>query len=118
MASSPRSPNWVLNDVKELLLPLLGTVTLWMYFLKTYFFLFEREKLCFPFFLKDFIYLPIYLRERESERACAHHRERQGEKEKESHSDSPLCIEPNVGLDPTTLRTQPEPKSRTRCSTD
>lgn len=38
MASSPRSPNWVLNDVKELLLPLLGTVTLWMYFLKTYFF--------------------------------------------------------------------------------
>lgn len=118
MASSPRSPNWVLNDVKELLLPLLGTVTLWMYFLKTYFFLFEREKLCFPFFLKDFIYLPIYLRERESERACAHHRERQGEKEKESHSDSLLCIEPNVGLDLTTLRTQPEPKSRTRCSTD
>ena len=40
------------------------------------------------------------------------------EREKESQADSTLSMELNAGLDLTTLRSGPEPKSRVRCSTD
>ena len=42
----------------------------------------------------------------------------EGEGERESSASSPLSKEPEEGLDLTTLRSWPEPKSRVRCSTD
>ena len=47
----------------------------------------------------------IYLFERERERE----EEREREREKESQVDSPLSVEPNVGLDLMPLRKPPEP---------
>ena len=36
----------------------------------------------------------------------------EGEGERESQADSPLSMEPDMGLDLTTLKSWPEPKSR------
>jgi len=53
---------------------------------------------CHPtFFFKSFYF--IYLREREHEQG-----EGQRERETESLADSVLSMEPDMGLDPTTLR--------------
>ena len=38
--------------------------------------------------------------------------------EKESPEDSPLSAEPNMGIDPRTLKLWPELKSRVGCLTD
>ena len=46
--------------------------------------------------------LKIYLFERES--TCMHKREGQRERERESEVDNAQSMEPNMGLDPTTLR--------------
>jgi len=40
------------------------------------------------------------------------------EGERESQADSPLSSEPDTGLDPITLRSEPEPKPRGRHPTD
>ena len=62
---------------------------------------------CPSFFLfKDFIYF--------RETAWA----RGAEGERDSQADSTPSAEPDRGLDPTTLRSWPEPKPRVRCSTD
>ena len=61
----------------------------------------------------------IYLREGGKEHMCIRGGV-QGEGEggrKRSPADSPVIIEPNVGLHPTTLKSRPEPKSRVKCST-
>ena len=58
-------------------------------------------------------FLKIYLFERECE-----WREGQRERETESQADSLLSTEPATGLDPTTLRSWPEPKSRVSHLTD
>ena len=50
----------------------------------------------YPFFIKDFVYL--FMRERE--------RERDRQKEKQAP-----CREPNVGLNPMTPGSHPEPKT-------
>ena len=42
----------------------------------------------------------------------------EGEEERDSEADSVLSVEPNEGLDPTTMRSCPEPKSRVRHLTD
>ena len=59
-------------------------------------------------------------REKEREHSCEHvSRGRgRGRRGRESQADSPLSMEPNAGLNLTTLRPQPETKSRVRCSTD
>ena len=43
---------------------------------------------------------------------------REGERERESQADSLLSLEPQAGLDPRTLRSRPEPKSRVGYLTD
>ena len=44
-------------------------------------------------------------------------RSRGKERETESEADSPLSLKPDAGLDLTTLRSLPEPKSRVGCLT-
>ena len=44
--------------------------------------------------------------------------ERREEGERESQADFPLSMEPDMGLDLMTLRSQPELKPRIRCSTN
>jgi len=56
----------------------------------------------FLFSFKDF----IHLRERPRDRAQGG-----GGAQGEGESDSPLRVEPNLGLDPRTLRSRPEPKA-------
>ena len=58
-------------------------------------------------FQKYFLF--IHLRERERAQAG-------GEAKGEGEADSPLSWEPNVGLDPRTWRSQPEPKADTQPS--
>ena len=57
----------------------------------------------------------IYLVEREREWGKG---KGQREKERESQATSTLSAEPDTGLNPTILRSQPEPKSRVGCSTN
>ena len=61
------------------------------------------------FFPKD-----IFVLERVSE----HEGEGQRKREKKSPADSTLSEEPNMGLDCTILKSQPEQKSRVGCLTD
>ena len=52
----------------------------------------------------------------ERERVRARFRVRaEGGRDGESSAGSPLSREPDAGLDPITLRSRPEPKSRVRC---
>ena len=44
-----------------------------------------------------------------------HKQKRQKKRERESQDNSVLSVEPNEGLDLTTLRSQPEPKPRVQC---
>jgi len=66
-------------------------------------------------FLKKilFIYLFIYLREREGGRERAG-----GGTERQGQANFTPSTEPNAGLDPATPRSRPEPKPRVGCSTD
>lgn len=57
----------------------------------------------------------IYLLERERGGV---RRRGQRERETKSLADSPLSTEPHTGLDPTTLRSGPEPKPRVGCLPD
>ena len=63
------------------------------------------------YFFED---LFIYFRERVSTQAG---RSLEGEGEREPQADSPLSTEPNLELNPRTLKSWPEPKSRVRCLT-
>ena len=62
-------------------------------------------------FFKDFF---LYSREKGGDRAQVGGEEG----ERESQADSLLSVEPDSGLDPTTTRSQPEPKPRVRRLTD
>ena len=59
----------------------------------------------------------FFLKERESERAQADEKG-QRERERESQTGSTLSTEPDAGLDLTTMKSSPKPKSRVRCSND
>ena len=69
----------------------------------------------FAYFFKK-----TYLFEREKGERERARKEGEGrrERERESQADSPLNMEPDTGLDLTTLRSGPELKSRGRCSID
>lgn len=61
--------------------------------------------------LYEFIlFIYIFVRERGREQASMAGKA-EGEEERESQADSMLSTEPDLGLDLTTLRSRPEPKS-------
>ena len=55
-------------------------------------------------FSRLYIFKSLLFLEREGESACAQGGGAEGEGERESQAESLLSVEPNMGLDPTTLR--------------